>query len=31
MIGFIAGVLCMIGIYCIFCIIAEWLDNDGWW
>ena len=30
MIAFILGMLCMNCLYGIFCLLSEWLDNDGW-
>lgn len=30
MIAFILGMVTMIGLWGIFCLISEWLDNKWW-
>lgn len=31
MIDFVLGMICMIGLWGIFCLVSEWLDDNNWW
>lgn len=31
MIAFILGMISMIGLWVVFCLFSEWLDDNNWW